>query len=242
MLHFELVLPCYNEAKSLGEIIKRSKQAALAAGYDPQTFKLVLVENGSADNSAEVLDNFSNDMDLSPWFRVVKVEVNQGYGFGLWSGLQTTTADFVAWSHADQQCDPQDAFRALAVLQKAKQNTLVKGIRQGRNWKDYLVSRIFDLIATILLRQRFFEINAQPKVFPKALLAAIQHPPQTFAFDIYVLYVARKAGYSFQTIPVTFPPRIHGVSNWASTFLGRYKTICNMTKYLWELSRTKGQV
>jgi hypothetical protein len=65
-------------------------------------------------------------------------------------------------------------------------------------------------------------------------------PPKTFAFDLYVLYHAQKAGLAIETIPVVFPPRVHGLSNWSSHFLSRYKTILGMIKYMWDLRKAEG--
>lgn len=242
-LVFELVLPCYNEAKSLEFLVERGARAAMDAGLNSDQFQLVLVENGSKDNSAQVL-SLLKETPLGAWFRIVKVEKNQGYGFGLSMGLKSATAPFVGYSHADQQCDPKDAFTALSLLQSSSREgrkLLVKGVRNGRNWKDIFVSRIFELFSRLLLGFGAYETNAQPKVFPHALLGKLENPPKSFAFDLYLLYCAKKAGYEFQTIPVHFPPRVHGVSNWTSTFLGRYKTILGMIRYMYVLGRTEGR-
>ena len=243
MLEFELVLPCYNEAKSLKFLIERASSAATEAGLNNEQFQLVLVENGSLDESSAVLDTLKAG-PLGVWFQKVSVAKNQGYGFGLWSGLQSTRAPVVGWSHADQQCDPKDAFRALAKLRKSSEpnQSLVKGVRSQRNWKDKCVSRVFEFMAFLVLRLRVHEMNAQPKVFPRHLLSLIKYPPKTFAFDLYVLYCATKANFHMTSIEVQFPPRIHGVSNWASNFAGRYKTILGMIRYMCDLATNEGRL
>lgn len=241
-MEFELILPCYNEAKSLSDIIVRAVKSAEKYCFTPESFKLVLVENGSKDNSREVLQQLSKS-ELGKWFRVVYVDVNQGYGFGLWSGLKTSQAKIVGWSHADQQCDPENAFFAHKLLTEQKDKKLViKGKRFGRDWKDKSVSFVFEWLATLILGRRLHEINAQPKVFYRELLNEIKSPPKDFAFDIYVLYCALKSGHHLQSIPVLFPPRVHGVSNWAGTFLGRYNTIKNMVKYILFLAKNEGRL
>lgn len=235
-MKFQLVLPCYNEAKSLQVLIDRARRAAQEAGYSSQEFGLVLVENGSKDNSREVLAQLAADPERAPWFRMVPVDINQGYGFGLWQGLSATTAEYVGWSHADQQCDPADAFRALEIIRKEPDaRILVKGVRRGRDWKDRIVSRVFEILAWIILGSWIREVNAQPKVFSRELLSHLPQPPKTFAFDLYVLHQALRSGYRFRTISVLFPPRVHGVSNWAATFVGRYRTILGMIRYMLEL-------
>lgn len=235
---FELVLPCYNESKSLQKIIERARTAALEFGHNETTFNLVLVENGSRDESLNVMNELKSG-PLGNWFQVVPVAVNQGYGYGLSAGLSQTKSRFVAWSHADQQCDPRDAFLALEKLKKSSGLVLVKGSRFGRDWKDLFVSRFFETLASMLLGKRFHEINAQPKVFEKSLLDEIKNPPSDFAFDLYVLFRALRKGYRIETIPVEFPPRVHGLSNWSSNFFSRWKHIKNMIKYIWALSKSR---
>jgi glycosyltransferase involved in cell wall biosynthesis len=241
MLEFELILPCYNESKSLQALIERTLSAAAKHGFTPDRFQLVLVENGSKDDSSLEMDK----LHLGPygaWFRKVQVLENKGYGFGLWTGLKSTTAQYLAWSHADQQCDPLDVFEGLKLLKKQSRPSLVKGLRRGRNWKDRLVTKIFEFLARCILGMKVSEINAQPKVFPRSLLDKIKNPPDTFAFDLYVLSVALRNKYSIASINVEFPPRIHGVSNWASTFFSRYKTIAGMIRYMVTLAQNEGRL
>lgn len=239
---FELVVPAYNEEKNLKLLIDRAILAATEAGLQPEDFSLVIVNNGSQDRSADFLKKYS-DESQGKWFRIVTVEKNQGYGFGLWQGLQSTSAKYIGWSHADLQCDPSDAMRALKILKNTTNTKLfVKGARQGRDWKDKIVSRCFELLAWLILNLRVHEMNAQPKVFPASLLQLIKNPPKTFAFDLYFLYCAAKNGYSYQTISVRFPARIHGVSHWASHFLSRYKTMLGILKYMYSLKKHEGRI
>ena len=240
MLEFQLVLPCYNESKSLSFLVMRAKEAAIQNGFNEKSFGLVLVENGSRDNSKVVLEQLKKS-ELGNWFQVVHVHPNVGYGNGVFQGLKTTSARYVGWSHADQQCDPLDAFKAYSEVMNAKdsQKTVVKGHRHGRDPKDQFVSWVFQTLAKLFLGFPIKEINAQPKVFHRNLLQHLKNPPLNFSFDLYVLVTAARRGYAFKSIPVKFPPRIHGVSNWAGTFFGRYKTILGMIGYMWKLRSQK---
>lgn len=239
---FELVVPAYNESRNLNALIEAAVSAARHERFTAEDFKLCIVNNGSTDDSAEVLTRLQ-DTDLGEWFKVVTVEVNQGYGFGIWSGLKETTAPIVGWSHADLQCDPANAIRAYKIVSESSSSRiLVKGRRSGRNWKDIFVSRVFEFIACIFIGLSSREVNAQPKVFHRSLLNEIINPPKTFAFDLYVLYVAEKVKFQFHEIEVLFPPRIHGVSTWASTFFGRYRTIIGMIRYIIRLYMTEGRI
>ncbi|MBI2603163.1 MAG: glycosyltransferase family 2 protein [Deltaproteobacteria bacterium] len=241
-LKFELVIPAYNESKSLGSLFERCVNAARTHGFTSSQFQLVVVQNGSMDDSPATLEKLKSG-PLGEWFRVVNIVTNQGYGNGIWTGLQSTSADYVGWTHADMQCDPTDAMKAYQMCTAATgQNLVVKGVRTKRNWKDWCVSRVFEFFIKFFLGFRVFEVNAQPKVFRRELLTSLKNPPKTFAFDLYVLYHSVKAKYQIQSFEVAFPPRIHGVSKWAATFFGRYKTILGMIRYMQVLARTEGRL
>lgn len=241
-IEFELVVPAYNESRNLELLIETTAKAAQAQNMTPDSFSLVVVNNGSKDDSLNVLQELKKS-HLRSWFRVVNVSENQGYGYGVLQGLLSTSAKTIGWSHADLQCDPINAFKALDILSNfPNQKMLVKGTRVGRNWKDVFVSRVFEALSHLVLGLGVYEVNAQPKVFDRDLLSHIKNPPKTFAFDLYVLYCAKKQKYEIKTVEVLFPPRIHGVSNWASTFLSRYKTILGMIKYIVKLAKTEGRV
>lgn len=240
MKRFELVVPAYNEAKNLELIIQRFCEAAGALKLNSEEVQLVVVNNGSRDDSAQVLEQLLQKSEVRQWVRPVDVPINQGYGYGVMTGLKSCTADIIGWTHADMQCDPKDALKAFLYLKNhQKDKTLVKGVRFGRSLKEVFVSRVFEFIASVLFFRLFYEINAQPKVFSRSLMAQLKSPPKDFAFDFYVLYQASKAGFSTYTIPVQFPPRLHGVSNWAGHFFSRYKTIFKMIFYLFKLRMSK---
>jgi glycosyltransferase involved in cell wall biosynthesis len=241
MRSFELVVPAYNESRNLKILIGQTIEAAKQRGFGKDSFQLIVVNNGSVDDSNVVLTQLAGGA-LGEWFRVVLVPKNQGYGHGLWQGLQNTNAEIIGWSHADLQCDPANAFKAYEILRAESESCLVKGTRSGRDSKDIFVSRVFELFAFLILGVRVHEMNAQPKVFPRELINEFQNPPKTFAFDLYALYKAQKSGYQIMNIPVSFPPRIHGVSSWASHFILRYRTIIGIIKYMFHLARTEGRI
>ena len=239
MPKFELVLPCYNEAASLEKLLRRTIRAAEDAGLSATEARVIFVENGSRDDSRAVLARLAADPALGVWFHAVLVDQNRGYGHGLATGLAATTAPVVGWSHADEQCDPADAFRAYRLVTEAEAPTLVRGIRRGRGVKDRLVSRVFELIASAYLGHWFYEINAQPKVFPRTLIDGDFDPPLDFAFDLYVLDRAHRRNYRQRIIPVDFPPRAHGLSNWAAGLRNRSTHIRNMIRYIRALRRRR---
>ncbi len=230
-----IVLPCYNEAKSLPLLL----DGYLKAKPD-FPFELILVNNGSTDESKEVMGQLLCNPIYS-FARIVEVEKNQGYGFGIITGLKSAKGDFLAFSHADMQCAPKDVFLAFEKLRSSvfPQKTLVKGRRQGRGLTERTITFFMALIASLVLGKKLSDINAQPKVFPRAFLQKLAKPPFGFELDLYILYQAKRNGFSVETIPVEFKKRLFGVSHWAFSVLSKWKAILKTIGYIFKLKFQK---
>jgi glycosyltransferase involved in cell wall biosynthesis len=226
------VVPCYNEAKNLPELIAGFARALRESALEPGGFELVVVENGSLDDSARVIADHAARPE-NRFVTAVSVAKNQGYGHGMMTGLQAARGQLVATFHADLQCDPRDVFRAYDLyMSSAARPLLVKGVRRGRTAGAVAFTRAMEAAALLLLQARLHEINAQPKLFDRELVAALAHPPLDFRFDLYVLLKARERGYRTRAIDVRFPHRRHGQSNWASSFRSRLRTVASFLQYM----------
>lgn len=225
-----IVLPCYNEAAGLRSLVER-----YANSCGDARFELILVDNGSTDQTRELLPSLVADY---AFIRTVRVEKNQGYGHGILTGLRAATADVLAWSHADLQTDPADVFRAWRLYQESSspRRTFIKGRRQGRALSQRFISWGMQCAATVLLRTPLHEINAQPKLFHRELLRFLERPPLDLNLDLYVLHAARRNGWSCRSFPVEFPPRRHGTSSWAASWQSKVRTILRSLRYLCSLA------
>ncbi len=225
-----VVLPCYNESRGIESILSRF--AEVGRGQD---FELILVDNGSKDNTQEVLARL---LPRYSFARSVKVAVNQGYGHGIFTGLEAARGEVVAWSHADMQTDPGDVFRAWAAYRNAAnpERTMVKGRRYGRRLSERMISLGMQILSTLVFRTYMDEINAQPKVFHRDLLTHVTRPPIDFNFDLYVLVMAKRHGWRIESIQVQFPPRQYGHSNWAATWRSKVRTIARSVRYMFSLA------
>lgn len=234
-LAFSLVIPCYNEAAGLPELIRRCAYVA-AEGRG----EVILVDNGSADDSAAVLEGRlgpagSDGVDGVRW---VRVPVNQGYGFGITSGLAEARAAVVGWTHADLQTDPADVLRAMALFEDGGDRLLVKGRRFGRPLADRVFTAGMSAFETALLRRPLRDINAQPTLFSRELLDRWGTPPTDFSLDLFALYSALDAGFRVRRFPVIFAPRKWGVSSWNTDWSAKRRFIRRTLDYSLQLRKT----
>lgn len=216
-MKFSLVIPCYNEVANLSLLLERCR--ALASRPE---IEVVLVDNGSTDNTPQLLANL---LPGYPGCRSVRVEWNQGYGFGILAGLAACKGEILGWTHADMQTDPQDVLRGLACFEQHGDAIFVKGRRYGRPLADQLFTIGMSAFETLLLRTPLWDINAQPTMFTRAFFATWRDAPYDFSLDLYAYYRARKAGLQVHRFPVRFGERAHGVSHWNVNWAAKRKFI-----------------
>ena len=202
-MKLSIVVPCYNEAENIPLILKRFDEV-----IKTDEVEVILVNNGSTDNSAEVL------AELLPKYAFAKpvlVPVNQGYGYGILQGLNSAEGEYIGWTHADMQTDPADVLKALDIINNSEnKNIYVKGNRKGRPAFDQFFTWGMGVFETIYFKTPMDDINAQPNIFPKNFFKNWENPPYDFSLDLYAVYTAKKAGLSVVRFPVLFPERLHG--------------------------------
>lgn len=218
-MKLSIIVPCYNEEKNIPLILEKFNEV-----IKTDDIEVVLVNNGSTDNSQAILNGLLPNYLFA---RVVKVDVNQGYGFGIISGLREAKGEFIGYTHADLQTDPADSLKALKIIEKQNrpQNCFIKGDRKGRALFDQFFTIGMSAFETIYLGTKLWDINAQPNIFHRSFFENSNNTPKDFSLDLYLLYMAKKRGLEVIRFDVIFPPRIHGESSWNDGLASKWKFI-----------------
>ena len=228
-MKLSLIIPCYNEAANLPLLLDR------CSSLREFNIEVVLVDNGSTDNTSDVLQNLIPNY---PHCRCVRVPVNQGYGYGILSGLRAANGDLLAWTHADMQTDPKDVLRGLEIFKShSNSDIFVKGQRMKRPLADVLFTIGMSIFETLLLRTRLWDINAQPNMFPRAFFESWVNPPHDFSLDLYVYFTARSQDLPVYRFPVEFGERAHGISHWNINWAAKMKFIYRTIDFSFELKK-----
>jgi len=234
LISLSIVIPCYNESKSLAKLF----EACYVACASRKDIQFIFVNNGSIDDTEITLNQLLQEKKYF-FGKLVHVEKNQGYGYGILQGLKEAEGKIIAWTHADLQTDPADVVMAFNEYRFDLENNLciVKGERQGRNIFDNLFTAGMSLISTIFLGQKLWDINAQPKIFHKDFMQNLKNAPYDFSLDLYVLFVANKLKIPIKNYPVFFSKRKFGVAKGGGTLKGKYKLIKRTFTYIIELRK-----
>ena len=218
-MKFSIIVPCYNEEKNISLILNKFSEVIKS-----EDIEVILVNNGSTDQSQTVFDQLVPNYSFA---KVLKLEVNEGYGHGIASGLKAAKGEFVGYTHADMQTDPKDVIKAFNIIESQAEPSrcYVKGDRKGRSFMDQFFTSGMSFFETIYLGKRLWDINAQPNVFHKSFFDNLTGIPKDFSLDLYFLYKAQTQNLEVIRFDVIFPERIHGESSWNTGLSSKWKFI-----------------
>ena len=89
-----------------------------------------------------------------------------------------------------------------------------------------------------IFREKFDEINAQPKIFNRNLIIYFKKAPKDFSLDLFFLYLVKKKSYEIIEQPVIYKKRTQGVSKGGDSLMGKIKLSIRALKFMIKLRFT----
>lgn len=115
-MKFSIVIPAYNEERSVLDILRRSLASAeriRAAGLGVDAVEVLLINDGSTDRTEELARGIHG-------IRVIGFDRNRGYGAAIKSGFGAANGELLGFLDADGTCDPDFFVSLLRLLQERR--------------------------------------------------------------------------------------------------------------------------
>ncbi len=204
----DLVLPVHNEGASIAATLEEFYATATAQA--PVDLRFVICEDGSKDNTVEVIQALAAKLPIL----LLTTKARKGYSRAVIDGFRSTTADIIAFIDSDGQCDPGDFHRFWETL---ADNDFVIGYRNPRSdpWIRILMSRSFGFVY-----RRLFDVRTKDPSCPYLLIRrpALERILQgnvgvlKQGFWWEFLARAKATGARLTEIPVRHRPRAAGTT------------------------------
>lgn len=207
-IELSIVIPCYNEEEALPISMPPLIDLFWKSGI---RYEMVMVNNGSWDATPKVIDSF-----ISQCYPVqrVDVSVNQGWGWGVISGLQKATGKYVAYMTADSQITADDVIRTFQAIRGEERGTIVKirRVNHAHSLVRWLTSKTFNLLFRLLFGAITDDVDGTPKFFYREDLQLLKPTKKDSFLDAEMMIKAKFLKYKIVEVPVSFHKRRGGRS------------------------------
>jgi len=196
-----ILMPAYNEAATIGVAIKR----VLDVEY-PCEIELIVVNDGSADNTAEALAALSD-----PRVVTASHDVNQGKGAAVRTAASLATGDYLLVFDADLEYSPEDILGLLAPVMRGDAQ-VVYGVRTfgastAHSFWFVIGNRVNTFTANALFNTWISDLHTCLKLMPVALFRDLPLTQKRFGLDTEITALLLKRGVRLWEVPISYKAR-----------------------------------
>jgi dolichol-phosphate mannosyltransferase len=201
-MKLSIIMPAYNEEKTIAEIIQRI--GAVDLGLEKE---IIVVDDASTDNTVAKAKSTS-----AQGLKIVAHVRNQGKGAAIRTGLLQVTGDIVIIQDADLEYDPRD-YAILINPIVTGQSKVVYGSRSLHRvdrysyLRYYLGGKLLTVIANMLYGLKITDESTCYKVFRAELIKKLPLQCQGFEFCPEVTALVAKAHEKIIEVPISYHPR-----------------------------------
>lgn len=202
-----IVIPAYNEAARLPTSLDALRHYLAALPYPSE---IVVADDGSTDDTSAVVKRLIGAWPASPLLRLISGP-HAGKGGAVRSGVLVATGDYIALADADfsMPVEEFDRFKpeVLGAYDVAIGSREAIGARRyAEPLHRHLMGRVFNTLVQILLLPGIQDTQCGFKCLRREVAHELcrQQTITGWGFDVELLYMARKRGYSIREVPISW--------------------------------------
>jgi glycosyltransferase involved in cell wall biosynthesis len=198
--------PAYNDSGTIASLVITALQTVRTLTPDHE---VIVINDGSADNTAEILDELAGTY---PEVRVVHHEKNRGYGGALRTGFATATRDLIFYTDGDAQYDPAE----MVLLWRAFNDEvdIVNGYKISRSdpLHRIVIGRIYHHTVKILFGLTVRDVDCDFRMMRRAIFEKVRLEKNSGVICLEMMKKITDAKFRIAEVPVHHYHRAYGKS------------------------------
>lgn len=229
-MELSVVLPCYNEEENIEASVRAVAAWLVADGIQGE---VIVVNDGSRDRSADVLQRLSKEM---PLLKIVTHERNRGYGLAVRSGCDAVTLEWIGFMDSDGQFQPED-FQGLLAHTSTFDCVVGRRRKRADGFIRNAYGKVLGLFICLVFGIWIRDVNCGMKIFKRDIWARIR-PTNAVEklFNTELFLNLKRQTIVWKQVDVPHYPRRAGTPTGGS---GR--VILRMFKEMYDLKRAQGR-
>jgi len=200
-MRLSIVIPVYNEADHIREILKRVRKSGLA-------WEIIVVDDGSQDGTRQILHRLNGRQRL----RVIFHERNQGKGAAVRTGLRAARGDVILIQDADLEYNPNDYPTLLQPLKEGLADVVygsrfLGGPRRATMFWHMVANKLLTFMTNLLYDTILSDMETGYKVFRREVVEGMNLRANRFDFEPEFTAKVLKRHYRIFEVPISFNPR-----------------------------------
>ncbi|MEM1068751.1 MAG: glycosyltransferase [Planctomycetota bacterium] len=224
LVAISLILPAYNEADAIEQAVE---EAVIALSQTADDYEVIVVDDGSMDRTSAIVESIIQNNDC---VRLVRHDVNRGYGAAIRSGFLAAKMNLVMFTDADCQFDLTEMDRFVLLSERYD---VVCGYRLDR--KDTalrcLYSKVYNVLTRALLGTRVRDVDCAFKMLRRDVAKSLTISGDGFLVNSELLVQARMQNRSIVEVGVSHRARTLGESTVSIRHIP--KVFASLMRYWW---------
>ena len=202
MVKLSVIIPTYNEEKTIKKIIDKVKKVKLKN----ISKEIIVIDDCSKDSTRSILKSINNGS-----LKILFHKKNMGKGAAIKTGLKDSTGDIILIQDADLEYNPDEYEKLLKpiiedkakVVYGSRLNAIRKNIKNM--YKFHYIGNLFlTLITNLLYGAKITDMETGYKVFRREVIKGINIKARRFDFEPEITAKIIKSGYKIHEVPISF--------------------------------------
>ena len=207
-MKISIVMPAYNETKTIREIVAR----VLAVDLGPLERELLIVDDGSRDGTRDIL----RELDGKDGIRVLFQPENMGKGAAVWAGMRAATGDLVMIQDADLEYDPEEIPTLLHPILTGKADVVYGsrflGTPHGHRvlyfWHT-LGNRLLTLMSNVFTDLNLTDMETCYKLMTSEVVARLDLQSKRFGIEPEITCKVARMRARIYEVPISYNGRTY---------------------------------